>query len=259
MLSRLFTCFLLSLPILLTACSENMQDSAPSLSMIKSMKISPAIPVSLPKSRYGNPTSYVVNNKRYFVLKTAKDYSKIGIASWYGTKFHGRLTSSREPYDMMAMTAASPELPIPCFAKVTNLENNRSVIVKVNDRGPFAKGRIIDLSYAAAKELDFTKQGTTRVKVTTIDTAPTPKVKNSKLIASIDLQVGVFRNFYNAKKMQERAQSIVKYPVSIERDYSKGLYRVKIGPIKNRFKNRVIAQLNATLPTTRALTIPHYN
>jgi rare lipoprotein A len=111
-----------------------------------------AVPRDLPKSPYGNPKRYTVNGVTYHVLPTAKNYQATGIASWYGKKFHGRLTSTRERYNMFAMTAASPVLPIPSFVRVTNLRNGRSVIVKVNDRGPFAPNRILDLSYAAAKK-----------------------------------------------------------------------------------------------------------
>lgn len=130
------------------------------------------IPHFEPRSRYGNPETYVANNKTYHVLKTAKGYDKVGYASWYGTKFQGHLTSTRKPYDMYAMTAASTTLPLPTYVKVTNLENGRSVIVKVNDRGPFKHERILDLSFAAANLLGYAKKGTARVRVTAID----PKV-----------------------------------------------------------------------------------
>ena len=100
-----------------------------------------------PKSRYGNPESYVVFGKRYYVKDSSKGYVETGIASWYGTKFHGRRTSSGETYDMYAMTAAHKTLPLPTYVEVTNLNNGRSIIVKVNDRGRFHEIRIIDLSY----------------------------------------------------------------------------------------------------------------
>ena len=109
-----------------------------------------------PRSRYGNRSPYKVLGKRYTVLDSAKGYDEIGIASYYGNKFHGRRTSSLEVYDMYAFTAAHKTLPLPSFARVTNLDNNRSVVVRVNDRGPFHKGRIIDLSYAAAVKLGIT-------------------------------------------------------------------------------------------------------
>ena len=120
-------------------------------------------------SKYGNPNSYKVFGKKYYTKKTHIGYSEEGVASWYGKKFHGRLTSSREVYNMYKLTAAHKSLPIPCYAKVTNLSNNKSVIVRINDRGPFKKGRIIDLSYAAAKKLDIVSKGTAKVNVEAID------------------------------------------------------------------------------------------
>ena len=120
-------------------------------------------------SKYGNPKSYKVFGKKYYTKKTHVGYSEEGIASWYGKKFHGRLTSTRETYDMYKLTAAHKSLPIPCYAKVTNLSNNKSIVVRINDRGPFKKGRIIDLSYAAAKKLDIVLKGTAKVHVETID------------------------------------------------------------------------------------------
>lgn len=128
-----------------------------------------AIPRAEPKSRYGNPEQYTVFGKKYHVLNSAANYSKEGVASWYGPGFHHRKTSSGEEYDMYQMTAANKELPLPTYARVTNLENGKSVTVKINDRGPFKKDRIIDLSYAAAKKLDMDQKGTARVRVTAID------------------------------------------------------------------------------------------
>ncbi len=120
-------------------------------------------------SKYGNPKSYNVFDVEYNVLGSHINFTEEGIASWYGEKFHGKLTSIREVYDMYQLTAAHRSLPIPCYVKVTNLENNKSVIVRINDRGPFSKNRIIDLSYAAAKELDFIEKGTAKVHIETID------------------------------------------------------------------------------------------
>ena len=120
-------------------------------------------------SKYGNPKSYKVFGKKYKTLRTHVGYAEEGIASWYGKKFHGRLTSSREVYNMYKLTAAHKSLPIPCYAKVTNLSNNKSIVVRINDRGPFKKGRIIDLSYAAAKKLDIVSKGTAKVYVEAIE------------------------------------------------------------------------------------------
>lgn len=116
---------------------------------------------------HGN-SSYVIKGQRHDVLKQAVNYSKIGVASWYGTKFHGRFTAMHERYNLHGLTAASPNLPLPSYAKVTNLENGRQVVVKINDRGPFLHNRILDLSYAAAQKLNFVRQGFTKVKVETV-------------------------------------------------------------------------------------------
>ncbi len=125
-------------------------------------------PQDLPLSRSGNPASYVVFGKTYHLLPTTKGYKERGMASWYGDKFHGKPTSSGTPYDMHAYTAAHKTLPIPSFVTVTNTDTNKSITVMVNDRGPFVKGRIIDLSYAAAKELDVVQKGTAPVIVEAI-------------------------------------------------------------------------------------------
>lgn len=117
-----------------------------------------------PRSRYGNRT-YSVLGRTYRVMETAEGYVEEGMASFYGRKFHGRLTSNQEVYDMYAFTAAHKSLPLPSYVRVTNLANGKSVVVRVNDRGPFHAGRIIDLSYAAATKLGFIKQGTARVEV----------------------------------------------------------------------------------------------
>ena len=180
-------CLLTLSILLLTACSNlDNKDGAPSGVMLKStsevMLIPDAIPKVEPRSRYGNPQSYVVFGKRYAVLKSADGYRKRGIASWYGTKFHGKRTSSGEPYDMYAMTAAHKSLPLPSYVRVTNLKNKRSVVVKVNDRGPFHENRIIDLSYAAAIKLGISDGGTGVVQVTVID----PRHANKKRVVSRD-------------------------------------------------------------------------
>ncbi len=128
-----------------------------------------AVPVAEPRSRYGNPKTYEVMGERYFVLNSAEGYKESGRASWYGTKFHGKRTSSGEAYDMYQMTAAHKTLPLPTYVRVTRKSNGRSVVVKVNDRGPFHTGRIIDLSYAAAARLDLLKEGSAEVEVEALD------------------------------------------------------------------------------------------
>jgi len=156
--------------VLMAACTSPLtqKDSAPK----KPTRIDRAekvIPKVEPKSKYGNPKSYVVFGQRYYTLPTAKGHVEQGIASWYGTKFHGRRTSSGETYDMYAMTAAHKTLPLPTYARVTNMKNGRSIIVRINDRGPFHDNRIIDLSYAAAVKLGIVTTGTGLVEVRAID------------------------------------------------------------------------------------------
>jgi rare lipoprotein A len=127
-----------------------------------------AVPRYEPRSPYGNPPFYDVFGKRYFVLSSSADYLERGVASWYGPGFHKVRTSTGEIYDMYAMTAAHKTLPLPAYVRVTNLQNGRSVVVRVNDRGPFVGNRIIDLSYTAAAKLDMLREGTAMVEVRSV-------------------------------------------------------------------------------------------
>ena len=131
-------------------------------------KVPNAVPREEPRSRYGN-APYTVFGKRYYPLGSAMGYREVGEASWYGKKFHGRKTSSGEVYDMYGLTAAHKTLPLNTIVRVTNLENNKSLILRINDRGPYVKGRILDCSYGAAKKLDFLVQGITKVKIELIE------------------------------------------------------------------------------------------
>ncbi|MDP9010614.1 MAG: septal ring lytic transglycosylase RlpA family protein, partial [Pseudomonadota bacterium] len=132
------------------------------------------VPRIEPRSRKGNPPFYDVLGKRYFVLSSSVGYVERGVASWYGPGFHKGGTSTGEPYDMYGMTAAHKTLPLPAYVRVTNLQNGRSVVVRVNDRGPFVGNRIIDLSYTAASKLDMLRNGTAMVEVRTLDAPPAP-------------------------------------------------------------------------------------
>ena len=132
-------------------------------------EIPDAIPRAEFKSRSGNPESYVIEGVTYRVMDTSDGYQEEGIASWYGGYFHGRRTSSGDVYDMYLMTAAHKSLPLPTYVRVTNLANRRSVVLRVNDRGPFVEDRIIDLSFAAAMKLGMAEQGTAEVEVVALD------------------------------------------------------------------------------------------
>src|SRR5512143_1873224 len=171
------------LPLALAGCGAlQPKDSGPRRP-VDTSNVSEPVPRNEPRSRYGNPASYVVDGREYHVLATSNGYVERGIASWYGTKFHGGRTSSGETYDMYKMTAAHKTLPIPCYARVTNLENGRSVIVRVNDRGPFHDNRIIDLSYAAANRIGISPKGTGLVEVRAVsssdDSSPTVLAGNN--------------------------------------------------------------------------------
>lgn len=158
--------------LLLQACGGyggGEQESAEPPRQIDERAVRNAVPKPEPLSRYGNPESYEVFGERYFVMTDAHGYVERGIASWYGPDFHGKRASSGEPYDMYQMTAAHKTLPIPCYVLVTNLQNGRQAILKVNDRGPFKDNRIIDLSYIAARKLGIWQQGTGLVEVRVID------------------------------------------------------------------------------------------
>ena len=144
------------------------RDGAPN-KKLSSCDIQNAIPKVEARSRQGNPDTYTVRGKTYKVYQNGFGYRERGKASWYGTAFHGNLTSNGERYDMYRMTAAHKHLPLPSYVEVKNLDNGRKVVVRVNDRGPFVQGRIIDLSYAAATKLDMLKSGTARVEIAVID------------------------------------------------------------------------------------------
>ncbi len=232
---RAFLLICLFLP--LAACvNPGTQDGPPDNPPKSVAHIPNAMPKYEPKSRYGNPKSYVVMGKRYHVLPSAQRYNQRGIASWYGKKFNGRLTSTRERYDMYGMTAASPVLPIPSYARVTNLSNGQSVIVKVNDRGPFAPNRILDLSYAAARKLDMIRNGTALVQVTTINVAnpnATPAPVKLAHTPELYLQLGAFRQYANANSFKKIVLKYTNKPVVIKNGKYQGklIYKVQIGPL----------------------------
>lgn len=207
------------------------------------------VPRTEPKSARGNPAFYDVLGKRYFVLPSADGYQERGVASWYGPGFHAASTSNGERYDMYAMTAAHTTLPLPTFVQVTNLRNGRHVIVRVNDRGPFKAGRIIDLSYTAAAKLDMIKDGTTFVEVRALTpmqkaTPPAAPAPTSDLY----IQAGAFATEGNAARLlgQLRAKGVNDAFVRQDQVNRQALYRVRVGPIPsvNEF-DRVLKRLRS--------------
>jgi len=194
--------------------------------------------VSPPRSDRGNPQEYEVMGRRYRVMNSGDDYRDTGVASWYGREFHGKPTSSGERYDMFALTAAHKTLPIPTWVEVTNQRNGKAVIVKVNDRGPFVDDRIIDLSYAAALELDMIRSGTAPVFVRALGApAALPPDEKQASVASdsrvVFAQVGAFSDQSNAQRVRTRLQSSGFDNVSIVSSSlgSDVVHRVRIGPL----------------------------
>lgn len=202
------------------------------------------------RSARGNPPFYEVFGQRYYVLDSADDFVERGIASWYGRDFHRLPTSSGEPYDMNAMTAAHKTLPLPTWVEVTNLENGRKVIVRVNDRGPFVGDRVIDMSYASAKALDMVQAGTARVEVRALgvppahagasadarNRAPEPRAaavdaaEQARRVRELFIQVGAFSEAGNASQMVERLRSSGFANAFVMSDSGDALHRVRIGP-----------------------------
>ena len=240
-------CALLGLVLLLAACSrERVRDEVPPsgpgpdgapTGLVDVSGIPEPVPRAEPRARYGNHSPYSVLGHSYRVLESADGYRERGIASWYGTKFHGKLTSSREPYDMLAFTAAHKTLPLPSYARVTNLDSGQRLIVRVNDRGPFHANRIIDLSYAAAIRLGIAARGTGRVEVEAIDPghaggngATRPQTATPH---PLYVQAGSFASRDNARRLRERLDEAGFDDLFLDRVLARGelFHRVRIGPL----------------------------
>ena len=270
---RLKTLILTGLIISLAACSAApvsnptppssssrysiLQDRAPSRSVDLS-SIPDVVPEPITRSMAGNRSPYTVLGKSYEVLPTEEGYRERGIASWYGEKFHGHKTSNGEVFDMYQVSAAHKSLPIPSFLRVTNLDNNRSIVVRVNDRGPFHGDRIVDLSYAAALKLGYADRGTARVQLESIiatgssrDRAVTrTNTINRAPLNSTDsgekyLQVGAFSDVNSARAVSDKLRAMTNRPVfikSINNTANGVLHRVRIGPVNDPGEIRRITQ-----------------
>lgn len=253
-------CLVLGLILGLTACStvverQPAQTKPATPAAPRVPATADAVPRAEVPSKYGNPESYEVFGQRYYTLKTAAGYTERGIASWYGDKFHGRKTSSGEIYDMYQMTAAHKGLPLPSYVEVRNLDNGRTAVVKVNDRGPFHDNRIIDLSYAAALKLGLTEKGTGFVEVIALDANGKPAKRPASTVAArppsaveaeppesretrqvddgVYLQVGAFQDLDNARRLAEKLDAVIAGQVHIrEIAASSGVvHRVQVGPL----------------------------
>lgn len=241
-------------------------DTAPEHALDISGLVEPE-PRHEPPAAYGNRSPYKVLGKSYRVLPTAEGYVERGIASWYGQKFHGRHTSSREIYDMCSFSAAHKTLPLPSFVRVTRLDTGESVVVRVNDRGPFHAGRIIDLSYAAAVKLGLDRSGTAPVEVRALVPGgpapvlaqvapPTPRAVampvDDPILAAASggerprfIQVGAYRERGNAERIARELEQAGLADVGIAAIEADGgtLWRVRIGPLALGATHQVIERL----------------
>ena len=243
------------------------QDDGPGDSIPANIDAIPdAVPRAEPPHRYAN-RPYSVLGRDYVPLKPGAPYRAAGIGSWYGKKFHGQKTSTGETYDMYAMTAAHPTLSLPSYARVTNLANGKSVVVRVNDRGPFRHGRIIDLSYAAAARLGYVGKGSAKVLVESLvpgreplpaedearwrpatadfSARPLPEVADAR---GIYLQLGAFGNADNAENLRLKlARELGSLGERLVVRVAGGMYRVQIGPWANHDEAKRIADELAEL------------
>jgi rare lipoprotein A len=217
-----------------------------------------------PKPQYetilvsGNKSPYTVLGKSYRVMSSADNYIERGVGSWYGKKFHGHLTSNGEIFDMYKVSAAHKSLPIPSYAKVTNINNGKSIIVRVNDRGPFHEDRIIDLSYAAAKKLGYQSVGVAELEVAAITVKRDGSYKTAKKYGEpfkekkkdwqprkgeeLFVQVGAFKNPMSAQRSYQELREKTKTPIRVHHTpgMTGGFYRVQVGPMASRKDARSI-------------------
>lgn len=224
------------------------QDRAPTR-IVDTSSIPEVIPEPIDRGRAGNRSPYTVLGKSYNVLPTEEGYSERGVASWYGEKFHGHKTSNGEVFDMYLASAAHKSLPIPSFLRVTNLDNNRSIVVRVNDRGPFHGDRLIDLSYAAAIKLGYANRGTARVQLESIVASAASRDRGTSRPSSASsetlrlssagskyLQVGAFSELSTAQEVSSRVEEITSLPVlirTVSTANNRTLHRVRVGPISD--------------------------
>src|SRR5438034_7608134 len=242
--------------------------------------IADAIPRPEPLHRYAN-RPYTVLGRDYVPATALRRYRERGIASWYGRKFHGEKTSTGETYDMYKMTAAHPTLPLPCYARVTNVNTGKSVVVRVNDRGPFLHGRLRDLSYAAANKLGIAQSGSGLVEVEAIvpadlllaDASPplspvtvtdpsvpslAPDIPLSVAPGGFAVQLGAFANYANAQNFLAHVQNqLASVPVEAKVRQVGGLFRVYVGPYPDREEARRIADRLKNAFGFAAMVAPH--
>ena len=237
--------------------APQLSDSAPA-SAIEVEKLVEPVPKKEPLARYGNKSPYTVLGKSYYVLDRSDDYDQRGVASWYGQKFNGRKTSSGEIYSICEFTTAHKTLPLPSYVRVTNTRNGKSVVVRVNDRGPFHEGRIIDLSYVAAVRIGLDKTGTAPVQVELIrfgdskndnsserpfDNNPGQDSENAA--GEVSLQFGSFAEKDNAKRLQDRLEAADIRNIELDKVEVKGqsIWRVQLHALKNERLHEILEKI----------------
>jgi len=227
------------------SASEEVPDGPPLIASIDVASIPEPKAQPEPLAQYGNPESYEVDGVTYRVEPVGAGFTELGTASWYGRKFHGQLTSSGEPFDMFQFTAAHKTMPIPAWIRVTNVENDQSLVVRVNDRGPFKEDRVLDLSWAAAERLGFADQGTAKVRyeVLTVPTSDAALIANplAKPAQAI-FQVTAVSTEIQAQKVAEQIRRAVPEDQATVRVESNGtgLFRVQVLPITDLGIERAI-------------------
>lgn len=273
-MQKIFYTLSLTFPLLLSGCMTTSNtgggggiSTSSGYEDVDISKIQDPTPIHEPKSKYGNPKTYKVFGKSYYVKESAEGFRERGHASWYGHPFHGRRTSSGETYDMYKMTAAHKTVPIPCYMRVTNLETGKSIIVRVNDRGPFHHGRVIDLSYVAAKKLGVHAKGTVPVEVAVVTPSydPGPTLASQTRVNAVTvktpvttvettttqlqgqghsqtqgqqifLQVASFANHQRAEQVAKSLQNLPNQPAVHVKSINNSnfpIHRVQIGPFSS--------------------------
>lgn len=239
-----YRCVCWGIALLLAGCVSSMRPSSQSQAIVDGgpeydidvTALADAVPERVVVTNAGNKSPYTVLGKTYHINFETQGFTERGYASWYGKKFHGNKTSNGEVYDMYAMTAAHKTLAIPTYVRVTSLENQRSVVVRVNDRGPFHDGRIIDLSYAAAKKLGYHQKGTAQVKIEVLsytDNTPEPASADEAATRTY-LQAGAFSRQQSAVALQRQLQQLTGRTVAVRAVPSDSLYKVLLGPIADQ-------------------------
>ncbi len=239
--------------LLLASCSSQIERDGPPEQTPDTARLdtiqNPTPSFSPPRAVNQKP--YTLHGRTYYPLASNDDFVQQGEASWYGRKFHGRPTASGETYDMYAMTAAHKRLPLPSYVSVRNLDNDRRIIVRVNDRGPFHGNRIIDLSYAAAYKLGILQSGTGNVEIRAItpDTPVTPVPQSlppapGEHRVVVYVQIGAFRDHRNAQRLQQTLQNQLDWPIRIVNNADSQLHKVQTGPLPRvSIAEQVAAQL----------------